>query len=259
MPYIEINDINLYYEESGDSSNQPLILLHGGMSAIDDPEAAWVDLAPSFAEHFHVIEFEHRAHGRTNNPAGELTYAMIANDLAEFLTKRSLAPAHIAGMSDGGIVALQIGIERPELARTLIPLGANYYVDDVLRERLSGFDIEETERQYPEWVATLAARHDRGKPAGSWRNTLKQAIDNSLVNPAFTIEDLQRIPVPTLLIAGEDDPFANIDQMVTMKRSIPGAEWLIVNNAGHTVQNSHHQVVGPRMLDFLLRHSGAAS
>lgn len=259
MPFLRINDIDLYYEESGDRSAQPLILMHGGMCAIDDPEGGWVDLAPSLRAHFHVFEIEHRAHGRTNNPADETTYTMIAADLAAFLTELELAPAHLAGMSDGGIVALQIGIERPELARTLVCVGANYCVDDAIREQMAGFTIEEAEQKYPEWIATLTARHDRGKPAGSWRKTLQTAYDNACVNPAFTLDDLRSIPLPTLLIAGEQDPYAHIDQMVAMKRTIPGAEWLIVNNAGHTVQHTHPEIVGPRMLDFLHRHSAPAT
>jgi len=41
--------------------------------------------------------------------------------------------------------------------------------------------------------------------------------------------------------------------MVTMKREIPRAEWLIVNHAGHAVHVEHPEIVGPRVLDFLSR------
>ena len=57
-----------------------------------------------------------------------------------------------------------------------------------------------------------------------------------------------------LLIGGEDDPFANRQQMVTMKTAIPGAEWLIVNHAGHAVHHEHPDFVAGRIIDFLLRH-----
>ena len=40
-----------------------------------------------------------------------------------------------------------------------------------------------------------------------------------------------------------------------MKRAIPGAEWLVVNNAGHPVQFEAPEIVGPRILDFLDRNS----
>ena len=60
---------------------------------------------------------------------------------------------------------------------------------------------------------------------------------------------------PTLLIAGETDPFATAEQMLTMKREIPSAEWLILNNAGHTVHFELPEIVGPRILDFLRRNT----
>ena len=57
------------------------------------------------------------------------------------------------------------------------------------------------------------------------------------------------------MIAGENDPFANTEQMVVMKSEIPDAEWLIVNHAGHAVHSERPEIVGPRIVDFLLRHS----
>ena len=37
MPYAQIDDMRLYYEELGPSAGQPLLLMHGGGSALDDP------------------------------------------------------------------------------------------------------------------------------------------------------------------------------------------------------------------------------
>jgi pimeloyl-ACP methyl ester carboxylesterase len=76
-----------------------------------------------------AIQIEHRGHGRTNYPAGDLRYETIAADICAFIEQQGLAPAHLAGISDGGIIALQIGLSRPDLARTLIGVGANYCVD----------------------------------------------------------------------------------------------------------------------------------
>ena len=47
--------------------------------------------------------------------------------------------------------------------------------------------------------------------------------------------------------------------MMTMKSQIPGAEWLIVNHAGHAVHAEHPDFVGARIIDFLRRHHGGAS
>lgn len=254
MPYAEVNDIRMYYEEHG--SGIPFVLMHGAASAIDDPVFSWRDLMPRFAETYRAIHLEHRGHGRTDNPAGVITYEQIATDVCAFIEQLGLAPAHIGGVSDGGIVALQIGMTRPDLARTLVTVGPNYYNDDLVAEANQFADVARLEREFPELIEVFAARHDRNKPPGAWRELFRQLAENLAVNPAYTEHDLQRITTPTFLIAGEDDPWGNLDQMVGLKRNITGAELLIVNHAPHEVQHTHPWLVGPQVLDFLARNPG---
>jgi pimeloyl-ACP methyl ester carboxylesterase len=254
MPYAEVNDIRMYYEEMG--SGVPLVLMHGASSAIDDPVYSWADLMLSFAERYRTIHLEHRGHGRTDNPAGKLTYTMIADDVCAFIERMGLAPAHVAGVSDGGIVALTIGMTRPELARCLVAVGPNYYNDEQVVEANQFADLERMERETPEQMAVMAARHDRNKAPGWWRELFRQLAANLAVNPAYTEADLRRIPNPTLLIAGEDDLWGNLNQMFAMRRAIPHSELLIVNHAPHEVQHTHPWIVGPQVLDFLERRSG---
>ena len=51
----------------------------------------------------------------------------------------------------------------------------------------------------------------------------------------------------------ENDAYGNLEQMVAMKRAIPNAEIMIVNNAEHVVQATHPHFVGPAILEFLGR------
>jgi pimeloyl-ACP methyl ester carboxylesterase len=141
---------------------------------------------------------------------------------------------------------------RPELARTLVTIGANYYNDDLVHT--ANQDIASVEEMNPDWAADLARRHDRNKHEGYWRDLVRHLSENLAGNPAYTDEDLQKIPVPTLLAAGEDDPYGNLNQMVGMKRNIPVSELLIVNHAPHEIQHSHAWIVGPVVMDFLARH-----
>jgi 3-oxoadipate enol-lactonase len=138
MPYAEVNDIRIYYEEMG--SGTPFVLMPAAASAIDDPVYSWADLMPLFAARYRVIHVEHRGHGRTTNPAGKLTSEMIARDVCAFIERLDLAPAHLGGVSDGGITALVIGMTRPDLARTLVTVGPNYDNDEQVRpgEHLRG-------------------------------------------------------------------------------------------------------------------------
>jgi pimeloyl-ACP methyl ester carboxylesterase len=255
VPFASVNDISMYYEELGPSDGQPLLLLHGAGGTIDDPVGGWAGLAPSFAERYRVVQVEHRGHGRTNNQAGFMSFEQIGDDVAALATELDLGPAHVAGISDGGVVALDLAIRRPELVRSIVVLGGNYSTHEGVQAYGAQMDPDAIEQAHPEAAAQFAARHDRGSEPGWWKELMRQIVENNTRNPAWTEEDLRGIQCPALLIAGENDPFATLDQMATMKREIPRAEWLIVNDSGHPVHFEHPEIVGPRILDFLERAS----
>ena len=202
-----------------------------------------------------MIAAEHRGHGRTDNPAGFQTFDQMGDDIAALIELIELGPVHVAGISDGGVIALDLALRRPHLVRTITIVGSNYCVDDITRGAAQSIDADGIERDHPEAAAAFAARHDHGKGGDYWKELIRQILENNDVNPAWTAADLNRIGCPVLLIGGENDPFANIDQMTAMKREIPNAEWLIVNHAGHPVHFEHPEIIGPQMLDFLARNA----
>lgn len=255
MPFAHIEDLRMYFEELGSPDAPPLVLLHGAGGTIDDEVGGWAVLAPSFAEEYRVVLVEHRGHGRTNNPAGFMSFEQIGDDVAALVGQLGLERVHVAGISDGGVVALDLALRRPETTRSIVVLGGNYRVHDGVLAYGASLDPDVIERAAPEAAAAFGARHDQGKEPGSWKTLMRQIVENNTHNPTWTEEDLRRIVCPTLLVAGENDPFATLDQMATMKREIPGAEWLIVNDSGHPVHFEHPEIVGPRMLDFLARHA----
>ena len=255
MPYIDVADLHLYFAEFGPPDGSPLVLLHGGGASSDDPVGGWALLIPAFATTSRVIAVDHRGHGRTDNPAGFQTFDQMGDDIAAVVENLDLAPAHIAGISDGGVIAMDIALRRPELVRTITVIGTNFRVDDVTLGAVVGLDANTIEQTMPDIAASFAERHDAGKFAGYWKDLIGHIKENNATNPHWTVDDLRSIGCPTLLIAGENDPFANIDQMTAMRREIPRAEWLIVNHAGHAVHHEHPEFVGGRIADFIARHS----
>jgi pimeloyl-ACP methyl ester carboxylesterase len=263
MPYAAVNGIRMYYEEAGRGT--PLVLLHGATGALGFPESGWGVLLPRFAARHRALAVEHRGHGRTANPAERLSYRQIADDIGAFIERLGLAPAHVAGVSDGGIIALTLGLTRPQLARALVCVGANYRNDAQTRTANAFLDADRLEREHPDVVALLAAVHDAHQGPGAWRRLLGQVRAMVDAEPDYTEADLRRIPTPTLLIAGETDLWGNLEQTLAMRRCIPRSELLILNHAGrdwlanHAVQHSRADVVGPVVLDFLARYDDPAS
>jgi pimeloyl-ACP methyl ester carboxylesterase len=254
MPYAEANGLRQYYEEEG--AGPALVLLNGAFGTLDATHrGGWGALRPFLAQRFRVVQVEARAHGRTDNPGGPDAYTLptLAADIAALIEQLGLAPAHVAGFSLGGVVGLELAFAHPRVVRAVVGVGACYTNDAKTLAGCQRFDPDRVEREDPALAAEYARRHDPYHGPGHWRDLLRWTISPSATDPSYTAEDLGRIAVPALWIAGEDDPFFELDQLLTMKRSIPGAEILIVNHAGHGPQITHPHLVGPAIVDFLSR------
>jgi pimeloyl-ACP methyl ester carboxylesterase len=114
MPYCSVDGVRLYYDETG--TGAPLLFVHGlGSSGRD-----WAEQVDYFADDYRVLRVDLRGHGRSERGEGPYHIAQFARDVAVFLRKRNAAPAHVVGLSMGGMVTLQLGADAPGLARSLV-------------------------------------------------------------------------------------------------------------------------------------------
>jgi pimeloyl-ACP methyl ester carboxylesterase len=81
---------------------------------------AWGPNLPALAEHFRVFTPERRAHGHTPDVEGPITFEVMAQDTIAFLETVVGEAVHLAGCSDGAIVALLAALLRPDLVRKLV-------------------------------------------------------------------------------------------------------------------------------------------
>jgi pimeloyl-ACP methyl ester carboxylesterase len=112
VPYLSIRDLRMYYEERGPADAQPVLLLNGAGGTIDDPVAGWAALAPAISAQFRTFLVEHRGHGRTNNPAGFRSFDQMADDIAGLVDELELGAVHVLGISDSGVIALDLALRR---------------------------------------------------------------------------------------------------------------------------------------------------
>lgn len=110
---IETNGITLSVQEAGKGA--PLILLHG----YPQNGMCWSRVAPTLAEHFHVIIPDLRGYGHSDAPeddADHTTYSkrVMARDIAGIMDALNLPRAHILGHDRGARVAYRLAFDMPE-------------------------------------------------------------------------------------------------------------------------------------------------
>jgi pimeloyl-ACP methyl ester carboxylesterase len=255
---VQANGLNIYYEEYGNGI--PLILLHGGTVT----SKMWQPFFSSFVPHFRVITPDSRGHGKTNNPNGELSYHLMADDIVAFIQALNLTQPFVFGYSDGGQIALEIGMRYPSLVTALVVGAAWYEFSETYINFLktSGFEsagavnIEKIQRDEPEWVSILKTDHARTDDSDYWQTLLKQISIMWWTPLNYTAEDFHKITEPTLILVGDRDGLIELKQAVDMYQLIPNAELVVLPNATHFSALS--EVSMNIVLDFLMRHAIAA-
>ena len=72
-----------------------------------------------------------------------------------------------------------------------------------------------------------------------------------LTEPNFTPEELGTITVPTLILDGQNETVIRLDHPQKIAESIPNAQLVILQNAGHSAATENPAAWNNAVLDFL--------
>jgi pimeloyl-ACP methyl ester carboxylesterase len=113
--YADIHGLKMYYEIHGEGF--PLVLLHGGLSAIG---TSFGKVLPDLARGRQLIAIEQQAHGHTADIDRPLTYELMATDTIALLSHLGIEEADFYGYSIGAGIAMQTAIVRPAMVHKLV-------------------------------------------------------------------------------------------------------------------------------------------
>ncbi|MFX1272953.1 MAG: alpha/beta fold hydrolase [Promethearchaeota archaeon] len=255
--YAEVNGIRMHYYEVGKGT--PVILIHGGVL---DAKFAWQSFYPILSQHFRVIATDSRGHGKSDNPSKEFGYKLMCDDIAALIKELNLDRPFLVGYSDGGQIALEIGINYPELIRAIIAGGvlaemSEHYSNCVHSWGFSGpgeFNIEKFRKAFPEFADILSEIHASVYGKEYWKELFVNISHMWLDPDGFPKERVSEISVPTLVLHGDRDEVIPLEDPLRIYRTVPNAELSIIPNADHMAASSQVDTVAPIMVDFLKRH-----
>jgi pimeloyl-ACP methyl ester carboxylesterase len=239
--YVDAGGVHTYYEVQG--AGDPLILLHGGFATIE----TWRGQTPALAERFRVYLPERRGHGRTPDVEGPTGFAVMARDTIAFMEALGIAAAHVVGWSDGGYVALELALARPDLVRRLVLIGTAANTDGYTAEtRADNANLTESLPPF------IRAAYDRLSPDGPEHFPVVfdklAAVWRS--EPNHPLTDLGRLGPPTLLMLGDDDVLT-VEHAAAMQQAIPDAQLAVIPGANHALLFERRDLANRLILDFL--------
>jgi len=259
MPTVTVDSARLYVEEHG--GGDPIVLIHGlGSSARD-----WFAQIPFLEKHYRVITLDLRGHGRSDKPDEPYSIAQFARDVAVILRKMEAAPAHVVGLSMGGMVAMQLAADAPELVRSLVVVNSAvdvrlktwrdvwFYVSRRFAVQALGM------RRVGKLIADrLFVRPDqediRAEFVERWAGNDQAAYIRTVdaIMGWSVLDRLDRITMPALLVSSEHDYTPVSAKNLTVAR-MPNAELAVVDGARHALPVERPDEFNALLDDFLRR------
>jgi pimeloyl-ACP methyl ester carboxylesterase len=193
----------------------------------------WAEALPSLAGEFHVVAPDTPGHGMSANPRPDLQYADIARDVLELARSLGFSSAAFYGFSDGAQVALEVAIAEPRFPRALVlsgvlhRLGPGYQASVLEFAGGENFAAPLFSAAQPEVAARCQEVH------ADWAALAPQVWDLWMRDPDLPPERLAQVLAPVLLLTGDRDPFAPVEQTVQLFRLLPDVELAVVPGAGH--------------------------
>jgi len=251
MEQIENGEVRLAFERTG-GSGDPVVLIHGGW----DDHRSWEPVVPRLAEALRVIAYDRRGHGESRGPARDRPVLSDASDLGMLLEATGEFPAHLVGQGFGGVVALRLAVDRPELVRSVVAHEAPFLAwaagasaDDPAPNsveaqvrRVQGLVRSEPERAADAYLAVFASPEEQWTQLGpSARRDLATngpAWAEEMSDPVVWRaggEELSSVSVPVLLTAGGRSPTFAARINEALASTLPNATAVVLSEGGHFV------------------------
>jgi pimeloyl-ACP methyl ester carboxylesterase len=196
--HAELNGIQLYHEIYG--SGEPLVLIHGGLTTIDEMQG-WVQ---PLAKTRQVIAVEMQGHGRTADTDRPMTIETMGDDIAALLEHLGIPQADLVGHSFGGASAIRAAIQHPEKVRRLVVIShpharSAWYPEVQLGMSQVSAAMAETMMQTPTGKFSL----ERPEP-----QRLPQFLDK--MGKMMSVDydwsaEIEKLPMPVLLVFTDND------------------------------------------------------
>lgn len=261
MPSIALNNTTLHYELDGPAA-APVVALSNSLST---DLRMWNPQHAALSAKYRVLRYDVRGHGKSAPTPAPYSVEMLADDLAALLTALNLAPAHIVGLSLGGMTAQLLAIRHPELCASLALVATTcqppFGTKDAWAKRAQ--EVRDTGDfslvEAPMLDRWLTRRFRRARPDGVAlvREMIQSTSIEGYVGACLAIGGLDAcgklrdFTKPVQIWAGEEDPGTTLEDAELIAAGIPHAKLVVVEHARHLLNWDAEAQFTPSLLSWL--------
>ena len=216
MPFVHLADGDLHYQIEGPAAAPVLVL----SNSLGTDLHMWDAQMPAFTEHFQVLRYDTRGHGRSLATAGPYSIEQLGRDVLALLDALDIPRASFCGLSMGGLIGQWLAINAPArierlvLCNTAAKIGSpevwNPRIDSIVA---GGAQVmgELRDASIARWFTAVfaEAQPQTVEPiVGMLAQTSPEgyAANCAAIRDADFREQLAAIAAPTLIVCGSADP-----------------------------------------------------
>lgn len=263
--YAHSNGTKIYYQVRG--TGTPLVLLMG----FGADGNTWEPHLRVYEKYFKCIVIDNRGVGKSDQPAGPYSTAMMALDTVAVMQHAGVSKAHVAGISMGGAIAQELAIHFPHMVQSVVLTSTwpafNNYAKTVY-ENLKKIRVSVSAEVFMEllqlWIYAppfyetgMQALREGQQAAGNNPNPQsRQGFEGQLdaCIGHHTIDRLPQIKVPTLITVGDQDIFTPPAFSRLLHEKIPHAAYVSFPQGGHVHHWEDLDRYNDQTLQFLLNN-----
>ncbi len=265
--FVQLSDGMTHYELAGPEDGPPVTLVHG----FSVPSYIWdPTFAALAAAGMRVLRYDLFGRGFSDRPQLRYDRELFDRQLAELLDALDFPrPTGLAGLSMGGPIVAVYTQRRPEQVSRLalldpaglalpeslparlvkLPLIGDWIMDAVGDKVLLGNlrkDIKD-----PSQVESYIERFKQQMAFPGFKRALLSTMRSGvLTHAADAYAAVGKLPIPVLLIWGEEDEVVPYHLSETLRQLIPQARFHAIPNAGHVPSLERPAVVNPLLISF---------
>jgi pimeloyl-ACP methyl ester carboxylesterase len=246
--FVEANGIRFGYRRFGNSQGVPIVLNQHFRGTMDYWDPAVTD---GLARTREVILFDNAGIASSSGEVAPSIPRMGANSIA-FIRALALSSVDILGFSIGGMVAQEIVLQAPDLARKLILIGTGPRGADMSTSRSAEIFAGAYDPPEHLWLAVLFSASAAGRVAGlaflerklsrkdrdpevaeDAAARQREAIGNYIAGGESAQGHLRDIRLPTLVVQGNNDVIIPTMNSYVLQQKLPNAQLIIYPDANH--------------------------
>lgn len=268
--YLDVDGIRTHYLEGG--TGRTVVLLHSGEFGAA-AEISWEYNLAALAEHFHVVAPDWLGFGRTDKIRDFVDgRARLHAHMRRFLALMGIDEADFIGNSmAGGMIARAASADPPlfPIRRIVLASGGGFSPANEARAALHEYDCTFAGMQRllgalfhdPKWPADAAYVERRlamSTMPGAWECTASARL-GSPIRPPRVVHgqpdpvEYEKIPFPTLVIAGGNDKLRLPGYGEEIVRRLPDAQLVVFDECGHCPNIERAARFNEVVTDFLSR------